>query len=85
MKQKLTRFIDIVKDDPAIDKMYADLLAELDMEKRKAIFAQFQTYMYENAVTVSLGDYGMFQVVSSRIKNFVPYRIPRLWCTWLES
>ena len=28
------------KDDPNIDKMYADLLAELDMDKRKAIFAR---------------------------------------------
>jgi peptide/nickel transport system substrate-binding protein len=74
-----------VKDDPEIDKMYADLLAELDMEKRKAIFAQFQSHMYENAVTVAAGNYGMFQVVSSRIKNFAPYRIPRLWGTWLES
>jgi peptide/nickel transport system substrate-binding protein len=74
-----------IKDDPAIDKMYADLLAELDMEKRKQIFAQFQTYMYQNAVTMPMGNYGMFQVVSSRIKNFAPYRIPRLWGIWLES
>jgi peptide/nickel transport system substrate-binding protein len=74
-----------VKDDPNIDKMYADLLAELDMNKRKDIFAKFQTYMYENAVTMPLGNYGMFQVVSSRIKNFAPYRIPRLWGCWLES
>jgi peptide/nickel transport system substrate-binding protein len=73
------------KDDPNIDKLYADLLAELDMDKRKAIFAQFQTYMYENAVVIPLGNYGMFQVVSSKIKNFVPYRIPRLWGTWLEA
>jgi len=74
-----------VKDDANIDKMYADLLAELDMNKRKDIFAKFQTYMYENAVTMPLGNYGMFQVVSSRIKNFAPYRIPRLWGCWLES
>jgi peptide/nickel transport system substrate-binding protein len=73
------------KDDPNIDKLYADLLAELDMEKRKAIFAQFQTYMYENAVVIPLGNYGMFQVVSSKLKNFAPYRIPRLWGTWLEA
>ena len=39
-----------IKDDPNIDKMYADLLAELDMDKRKAIFAEFQKYMYDNAV-----------------------------------
>jgi peptide/nickel transport system substrate-binding protein len=73
------------KDDPNIDKLYADLLAELDMDKRKAIFAQFQQYMYENAVVIPLGNYGMFQVVSSRLKNFAPYRIPRLWGTWLET
>jgi peptide/nickel transport system substrate-binding protein len=73
------------KDDPNIDKMYADLLAELDMDKRKVIFAQFQQYMYDNAVVIPLGNYGMFQVVSSKIKNFAPYRIPRLWGTWLEA
>ena len=74
-----------IKDDPAIDKFYADLLAELDMAKRKEIFASFQRYMYENAVTVPLGNYGMFQVVSSKIKNFVPYRVPRLWGVWLDA
>jgi peptide/nickel transport system substrate-binding protein len=73
------------KDDPNIDKLYADLLAELDMEKRKAIFAQFQQYMYDNAVVIPLGNYGMFQVVSSKVRNFAPYRIPRLWGTWLEA
>jgi peptide/nickel transport system substrate-binding protein len=73
------------KDDPNIDRMYAELLGELDMDKRKAIFAKFQQYMYENAVVLSLGNYGMFQVVSSKIKNFAPYRIPRLWGTWLEA
>jgi peptide/nickel transport system substrate-binding protein len=55
------------------------------MDKRKVIFAQFQQYMYENAVVIPLGNYGMFQVVSSKIKNFTPYRIPRLWGTWLEA
>ena len=74
-----------IKDDPVIDKLYADLLAEMDVEKRKAIFATFQQHMYDNAVAVALGNYGMFQVISSRIKNFTPYRIPRLWGMWLEG
>jgi peptide/nickel transport system substrate-binding protein len=74
-----------IKDDPVIDQLYAGLLAEMDMVKRKEIFARFQTHMYEDAVTVSLGNYGMFQVISSRIKNFAPYRIPRLWGVWLEA
>jgi peptide/nickel transport system substrate-binding protein len=73
------------KDDPNIDNMYANLLSELDMDKRKAIFGQFQQYMYESAVVLPLGNFGMFQVVSSKIKNFAPYRIPRLWGTWLEA
>ena len=74
-----------IKDDPAIDAMYADLLAELDMGKRKDIFAKFQQHMYDNAVTMALGNYGMFQVVTSKLKNFAPYRIPRLWGTWLDA
>ena len=74
-----------IVDDPKIDKMYADLLSELDMEKRKQIFADFQKHIYDNAVTMPLGNYGLFQVTASKVKNFVPYRIPRLWGTWLES
>ena len=58
------------KDDPDIDKMYADLLAELDMDKRKAIFAEFQKHMYDNAVVLPLGNYGMFQVISSKHQEF---------------
>jgi len=74
-----------IKDDPVIDKLYADLLAEMEMEKRKAIFAAFQQHMYDDAVMMPLGNYGMFQVVSSRIQSFAPYRIPRLWGIWLEG
>ena len=55
------------------------------MGKRKEIFAKFQQYMYDNAVAIALGNYGMFQVVSSKIKNFAPYRIPRLWGMWLDT
>ncbi len=79
-----TNGISQLKDDPVIDQLYADLLAELDMNKRKEIFAKFQAHMYENAVTIAVGNYGMFQVLSSRIQNFAPYRIPRLWGIWLE-
>ena len=74
-----------IVDDPNIDKMYAALLAELDVDKRKAIFSDFQKYMYDNAVTMALGNYGMFQVVSAKVKNFAPYRIPRMWGVWLDA
>jgi peptide/nickel transport system substrate-binding protein len=65
--------------------MYAALLAELDMDKRKTIFANFQKYMYDNAITMPLGNYGMFQVISAKVKNFAPYRIPRMWGVWLDA
>ena len=55
------------------------------MGKRRDIFAKFQQHMYDDAVTLPLGNYGYFQVVSSKLKNFAPYRIPRMWGTWLES
>jgi peptide/nickel transport system substrate-binding protein len=72
-----------IKDDPVIDRLYSSFKAEMDLEKRKAIFAQFQTHMYEDAVCMVLGNYGIFQAVNTKLKNFVPYRIPRLWGVWL--
>ncbi len=73
------------KDDPAIDKLFAAYTGEMDIERRKGIFVEFQKHMYENAVAMQLGNYGLFQVVSAKIKNFTPYRIPRLWGVWLDG
>ena len=28
--------------------------------------------------------YGLFQVATSKLKEFVPARIPRMWGVWLE-
>jgi len=77
--------ISMLKDDPEIDRMFADYTGEMDQGKRREIFARFQTHMYENAVAMQLGNYGLFQVTTAKLKNFVPYRIPRLWGVWLES
>jgi peptide/nickel transport system substrate-binding protein len=72
-----------LKDDPIIDKLYADFNGELDLAKRKAIFAEYQRYVYEQAVVMQLGNYGIIQVVSAKLQNYVPFRIPRMWGTWL--
>ncbi|MGA9866878.1 MAG: hypothetical protein WBQ75_10630 [Acetobacteraceae bacterium] len=74
-----------LEDDPVIDKMFADYAAEMDMTQRKDIFTKFQSHMYENVVAMNRGNYGLFQVVSARVRNFVPYRIPRLWGIWLDA
>ena len=68
-----------------IDKLFADYTTEMSVEKRKNIFAEFQKHMYENAVAMQLGNFGLFQVVTAKLQGFVPYRIPRLWGVWLEA
>lgn len=72
------------RKDETIDGLAAALNAEMDEGKRKALFAQFQTHMYEQAVAVKAGNYGLFQVATAKLKNFAPYRIPRMWGVNLE-
>jgi len=72
------------KDDPVIDKLFADYNLELDETKRKNVFGDFQKHMYEDAVATPIAQYGLFQVATSRLQNFVPARIPRMWGVWLD-
>jgi peptide/nickel transport system substrate-binding protein len=73
------------KADPEVDRLYDAYNAELDEAKRKAIFADFQKRFYDQAIAMKAGNYGYFQVATARLKNFVPYRIPRMWGVWLEG
>ncbi|HYZ62322.1 MAG TPA: ABC transporter substrate-binding protein [Acetobacteraceae bacterium] len=73
------------KPDAEVDRLYAAYNAELDEAKRKAIFAEFQKRFYDQAIAMKAGNYGYFQVATSRLKNFAPYRIPRMWGVWLEA
>ena len=60
------------------------LNAEMDEGKRKELFVEFQKHMYDEAVAMKAGNYGMFQAATVKLKNFKPYRIPRMWGVWLE-
>jgi peptide/nickel transport system substrate-binding protein len=73
------------KKDETIDTIAASLNAEMDEAKRKALFVQFQTHMYDNAVAMKAGNYGIFQIATAKLKNFTPYRIPRMWGVTLEQ
>ena len=46
------------KKDETIDKLATSLNAEMDEAKRKQLFTQFQTHMYDNAVAMKAGNYG---------------------------
>jgi peptide/nickel transport system substrate-binding protein len=73
------------KPDPEVDRLYSALNAEMDEGKRKALFIEFQKRFYDQAIAVKAGNYGIFQVATARLKNFVPYRIPRMWGVWLDA
>ena len=72
------------KKDDTIDELAAALNAEMDEGKRKELFLKFQTHMYDNAVAMKAGNYGLFQIATAKLKNFTPYRIPRMWGVTLE-
>jgi len=72
------------KKDETIDKLAAALNSEMDEGKRQQLFTEFQKHMYEDAVAMKAGNYGIFQVANAKLKNFEPSRIPRMWGVTLE-
>jgi peptide/nickel transport system substrate-binding protein len=65
--------------DPEIDRIAKEFYATLDDGQKKELFKQFQQRMYDNMVAIKAGNYGLFQVTSDKVKDFVPFRIPRMW------
>lgn len=73
------------KPDAEIDRLYASYSGELDAAKGKALFAQFQQHMIDDVTAIKVGNYGLFQVGVAKLRNFEPYRIPRMWGVWLDK
>ncbi|MBN9060911.1 MAG: ABC transporter substrate-binding protein [Rhizobiales bacterium 65-9] len=72
------------KTDPVIDGLFDKINTEMSVEGQKKIFDQFQDHMSKEAVALNIGNYGLFQIASSKLKNFKAYRIPRMWGVWLD-
>jgi peptide/nickel transport system substrate-binding protein len=72
------------KADPVVDSLFEKINAEMNPEAQKQLFTNFENRMADQVIAINLGDYGLFQIASSRLKNFKPYRIPRMWGVWLE-
>jgi peptide/nickel transport system substrate-binding protein len=72
------------KADPVIDQIFAKFNGEMNLDAQKKLFADYEKQMDDQAIAINLGDYGLFQVASSRLKNFKAYRIPRMWGVWLD-
>ena len=72
------------KADPVIDGLFEKFNGEMNLEAQRKLFAEFEQRMADQAIAVNMGNYGLFQVATARLKNFKPYRIPRMWGVWLD-
>ena len=72
------------KADPVIDGLFEKFNGEMNLEAQRKLFADFEQRMADQAIAVNMGNYGLFQVATARLKNFKPYRIPRMWGVWLD-
>ncbi|MEO7939686.1 MAG: ABC transporter substrate-binding protein [Burkholderiaceae bacterium] len=70
--------------DAVIDGLFEKFNGEMNLDAQKKLFTAFEDHMADQAIALNLGDYGLFQVASSKLKNFKAYRIPRMWGVWLE-
>jgi peptide/nickel transport system substrate-binding protein len=70
--------------DPVLDAANQRLTTALKFEDRKAAFADWQKQMMQEAWAIKIGDVGIYQATSAKVKNYKPYRIPRMWDVWLE-
>lgn len=73
------------KPDAEIDRLYAEYSGELNADKGKALFASFQKHMIDDVIAIKVGNYGLFQVGTAKLRNFEPYRIPRMWGVSLDK
>lgn len=65
--------------DPEVDRISDAFNAAKTDDEKKVLFAEFQQRMYDNMVAIKAGNYGLFQVTTAKVQNFVPFRIPRIW------
>lgn len=71
--------------DAEIDALYADLTAAKTIEERKEVFAKIQKRLYEIYGIIKIADVGMLQGTRSNVKNFEPFRFPRMYDVWFEN
>jgi peptide/nickel transport system substrate-binding protein len=72
----------IMKPDPVLEQAQAKLTTSLKLEDRIAAVKMFQDRMYDQALSIKVGDSGWIQATRANVINFAPYRIPRMWDVW---
>jgi len=71
-----------IKQDPVIEDANNKLATVLDLDGRRAAVKQFQARIYDQAISIKVGDVGNIQATRSNVRGYAPYRIPRMWNRW---
>ncbi len=71
-----------IKQDPVIEDCNARLASKLKLEDRQQAVKDFQARLYDQAIAIKAGDFGIVQATRSNVVNYAPYRIPRMWDCW---
>lgn len=74
-----------IRKDEKIDTLFAELNGAMEEAARLRTFTEFQRHMWENAVAIKAGNYGLFQATTAKLRDFKPYRIPRMWGVTLDA
>ncbi|MBN8749749.1 Oligopeptide-binding protein AppA [Xylophilus ampelinus] len=72
------------KKDPELEAAMTKLTTAASLDERKAAFATMQARIYDQAYAIKVGDVGIYEAASARLKNFAPHRIPRMWDVWFD-
>jgi peptide/nickel transport system substrate-binding protein len=71
-----------IKQDPVIEDCNARLASKLKLEDRQQAVKDFQARIYDQAIAIKAGDFGIIQATRANVVNYAPYRIPRMWDCW---
>ena len=65
--------------DEVIEDCQRRLTTSLAEADRKKAVSDFQARMYEQAIAIKCGDVGIVQATRTQVRDYKPYRIPRMW------
>ncbi|MCS6877102.1 MAG: ABC transporter substrate-binding protein [Geminicoccaceae bacterium] len=71
--------------DKVFDALYEEMISRPTLEQRLDAFARLQYRVMENGLALPFGWLTKNQAVRANVKNFVPFRIPRMYNVWMEK
>jgi peptide/nickel transport system substrate-binding protein len=78
-------FKDPSAQDAAFNAAWSDLLGKPTLEERAEAFARVQHRVMEHGMALPFGWWTAMQATRANVKNFVPFRIPRMYNVYLAG